>query len=86
MKRMEMYLKICSRAEKMNLLQGMKFNAIMDIESADLKFNLDLDGWLDADDFNFAHDFIGIRSNIDRSVYPATNFGYFLPRFARKGN
>ena len=30
---------------------------MMDIESADLKFNMRLDDWLKADDFNFAHDF-----------------------------
>ena len=80
---MKMYLRIIGRAERMGILNGTKLDVIMDIESADLKFDLNLTAWLNADDFNFAHDFIGIRSNIDRSVYPATNFGFFLPRFAR---
>lgn len=39
--------------------------------------------WIDADDFNFAHDFIGIKYNINReNGFPATDFGFFIPRFA----
>ena len=36
----------------------------MDIDSADRKFNLRLDDFLKANDFDFAHDFIGIQKNI----------------------
>lgn len=57
-------------------------DVMMDIESADKKFNLRLDEWLEADDFNFAHDFLGIRRNIVRERFPATNFGFFIPRFS----
>lgn len=32
----------------------------MDIESADRKFNIRLDEWLQADLFNFTHDFYGL--------------------------
>ena len=67
------YVKICERAERMKL---------MDIESADKKFNMRLDDWLQADDFNFAHDYCGIQNNIKRGEFPATDFGFFLPRFA----
>lgn len=84
MYKIEMYSKIYKRAVEMGFKNENKLNVVMDIESADKKFNLDLEAWLNADDFNFAHDFVGIISNIDRSEYPATNFGYFLPRFARK--
>ncbi len=38
----------------------------MGIESADQKFNLRLEDWLKADDFNFAHDSCGIQNNIQR--------------------
>ena len=54
----------------------------MDRDSADQKFNLRLDKFLEADNFNFAHDFIGIQENIVRESFPATDFGYFVPRFA----
>ena len=42
----------------------------MDIESADKKFNMRLDDWLQADDFNFAHDYCGIQNNIKRGEFP----------------
>ena len=84
MKKKEIYSKICDRAEKMGLMKKSRLGVLMDILSADKKFNLDLEAWLNADDFNFAHDFVGIINNIVRDKYPATNFGYFLPRFARK--
>lgn len=78
------YGEICDRAEKMGLIKGSRLSALMDIESADKKFNLRLDDWLNADDFNFAHDYCGIEKNINRSEFPATDFGHFIPRFAGK--
>lgn len=78
------YGEICDRAEKMGLIKGSRLSALMDIESADKKFNLRLDDWLNADDFNFAHDYCGIEKNINRSKFPATDFGHFIPRFAGK--
>jgi hypothetical protein len=76
------YIKICERAEKMGIEKGKRISALMDIESADLHFNLRLDDWLEADDFNFAHDYCGIKNTIVRCDYPATEFGLFVPRFA----
>ena len=76
------YAKICERAEKMNISTGERVSAMMDVESADKKINMRLDDWLNADDFNFAHDYCGIQNNINRNEFPATDFGYFLPRFA----
>lgn len=64
------------------LCGGDVIGAIMDIDSADQRFNLRLDEFLEADKFNFAHDFIGIQENIVRESFPATDFGYFVPRFA----
>jgi len=80
--RFEKYVSICERAEKMGISQGDRMGAFMDIESADLLFALRLDDWLNADEFNFAHDFCGIRNAIKRTSFPATDFGLFVPRFA----
>ena len=80
--RYKKYVKIAERAEKEDLYNGDRQSLLMDIESADLKFNLQLDDWLKADEFNFAHDLYGIINNIVRNDFPATNFGYFVPRFA----
>lgn len=81
-KRNRKYGEICARAKAMGIMQGDAIGAIMDIDSADQRFNLRLDEFLEADDFNFAHDFIGIQENIVRESFPATDFGYFVPRFA----
>lgn len=76
------YVAICERAENDGLYNGERINLLMDIESADKIFNLRLDDWLNADGFNFAHDIYGIMNNINRSTFPATDFGLFVPRFA----
>lgn len=81
-KRNRKYGAICARAKAMGIMKGDAIGAIMDIDSADQRFNLRLDEFLEADDFNFAHDFIGIQENIVRESFPATDFGCFVPRFA----
>ena len=80
--RHEKYSKICTRAEKSGKYHGGRISLLMDIKSADLVFNLRLDEWLNADDFNFYHDLFGIINNVKRDCYPATDFGLFVPRFA----
>lgn len=78
-------LEICENlreSRKNEIDTGDRMGALMDIESADKKFNMRLDDWLQADDFNFAHDYCGIQNNIKRGEFPATDFGFFLPRFA----
>lgn len=77
------YVKIAERAENEGLYSGERINLLMDIESADEKFDLRLDDWLTANKFNFAHDLFGIIDNIVRDTFPAKDFGYFVPRFAR---
>ena len=54
----------------------------MDIMNADDQFNLDFEDWLTADDENFAHDFIGIQTHMNRETMRCENF--FVPRFAYK--
>lgn len=80
--RFMMYVKIAQRAEGMGY-NGERRTLLMDIESADKTFNMRLEDWLNADDFNFAHDIYGIVNNIDRSKFPA-EIHRFLPRFAGK--
>ena len=80
--RYEKYVAIAERAENEGLYGEDRASLLMDIESADKKFNLRLDDWLNADRFNFAHDLYGIVNNIVRDRFPATDFGLFLPRFA----
>ena len=75
-----MYVKIAQRAEGMGLYTGERITFLMDIENADKAFNLRLEELLEADDFNFAHDVIGIINNIDRTN--PTDFNIFVPRFA----
>ena len=72
------YGAICARAKAMGIMQGDAISAIMDIESADRKFNLRLDDFLGADNSNFAHDFIRIQGNIVRENFPATDFYFFI--------
>ena len=76
------YVAICERAENEGLYNGERFTLLMDIENADEVFNLRLDDLLQADKLNFAHDIYGIINNINRSVYPVTDFGLFVPRYS----
>lgn len=78
-----MYVKIAERAEELGIYHGKRSTLLMDIESADKYFNMRLEDWLNADNFNFTHDVVGIVQNADRSKFPA-EFSRFLPRFAGK--
>lgn len=77
-----MYVKIAQRAEGMDLYHGERHTFLMDLESADLMFNLRLDDLLNADDSNFAHDVVGIVNNVNRNEFPSTDFNLFVPRYA----
>ena len=74
-----MYVKIIERADKLDVNFISRLTALMDLEFADKTFNLRLEEFLNADDNNFIHDFVGIQLNIDRRI---KEFGYFVPRFA----
>lgn len=77
---MMLIAEIAKRAEEKGLLQFDRMSLIMDIQTAHEQFNLRLDEWLKADDFNFAHDIVGIQQNIDRQS--RTMINHFLPRYA----
>ncbi len=56
---------------------------MMDIEAVHSNgCPLDLQGLLDADDFNFDHDIFGIINHIDRSTGKLD--GHFVPRYSRQ--
>ena len=74
-------MNICQRAEQLGYV-GNRQTLLMDLESADNVFNMRFQDMLNANDINFLHDIIGITQNIVRDTYPATDFGYFVPRFA----
>lgn len=79
------YELIIERALEMKLIQTEEdiLDIMMDLDSADQTFHIRWDDLLSADDFNFVHDFCGIRHHIVRDVFPSHDFGYFVPRFAR---
>ena len=80
--RFMMYVEIAKRAEEMGIYNGERMTLLMDLESADNAFNLRLEDLLNADNGNFAHDVVGIVNNVNRSEFPAKDFGLFVPRYA----
>ena len=69
------------KAAKKGLLQFELMSLIIDLTIAHKQFNLDLDRLLNAPDFDFAHDIVGIQNNINRETKVVEN--HFLPRYAR---
>lgn len=80
-----LYAKIADRAvEEGYSPRNLRLQLLIDIESADLFFDMRLDDWLVADPVSFGHDIAGISMYVDRSKgFPAT-FGDFVPKFAKK--
>lgn len=82
----ELIDKIVDRAQNFGLYVDNRITAHIDIVNAAKHFNMKLEEWLNAEDFDFLHDIVGIYKAIDRSKYPAdfSNDPWFLPRFAGK--
>jgi len=59
-----------------------KLSLMMDVETAYQDCLLDLQKLLDADDFNFYHDIIGIGNNLNRQTKKLENC--FLPRYTKQ--
>lgn len=72
--------KIVKRAKGMNIGRGTKITQMMDIDHAARQFNIRLEDWLNGSDFNFAHDYIGIQSCINRESGLVE--GLFVPRYS----
>ena len=81
--RNEKYLQIIKRAEREGIFTGTRISALMDIENADETFELCLDDWLNADIFDFTHDFLGILDNILREISAILFLGF--QKRGRKG-
>lgn len=79
---LELIAEIAKRSENIGVGFGDRLCRLMDIEFAHEKFNLDLQGFLNASDFDFAHDFNGIQARIIRAT-KTWNDDCFVPRFAR---
>lgn len=78
--------KIVTRAQSLGLYEDNRVTAFMDVQNAAKHFNMRLEEWLNADNFNFIHDIVGIYRAINRVKYPVdfSNDPWFLPRFAGK--
>ncbi len=75
---------IADRAIKIAEDQGVEYSktsAVMDLTSAHEQLPLRLDELLSADKFNFTHDVFGIANHMDRSTFPGTLTGCFVPRY-----
>ena len=83
--REELFLcsKIADRARQMGFYKDRPTICFMDIQNAAEYWEMRLEDWLNADDFNFAHDIVGIDENIVRE-YPVRFTNHFVPRFAGK--
>lgn len=73
--------KICKRAQALGIAQGEQMTQMMDLQHAHEQFALRLNEFLDAPDFDFEHDFIGIQNNIDRK-HGGKIGNCFVPRYA----
>lgn len=83
---------IIDRAAELGIMYGSRLNHTMDIDYATQVFNIDLEAWLDSNDTDFMHDYVGIYRNINRNAISLkhaasqNDFGTFVPRFARNEN
>lgn len=81
----ECVMRILRRGGEMNARAGRADDALsarMDLARAHYLFNLRLDEWAAADDFNFGHDWFGIGRHLNRET--GEMGGCFVPRFAGK--
>lgn len=71
---------IVERADEKNLLMFDGLSLSMDLSYTHEIFNLDLKRLLEADNFNFVHDIVGIQNNLNRQTKQMENC--FVPRFS----
>lgn len=78
--------KIVIRAQKLGLYENNRITAFLDVQNAAKHFNMRLEEWLNAEDFDFVHDIVGVYKAINRIAHPVdfSNDPWFLPRFAGK--
>lgn len=87
--RADLINKINNRAYELGIMYGSQLNHTMDIDYAVQAFDIDLEAWLDSNDTDFMHDYVGIYRNINRDTISLNHsvsqndFGTFVPRFSR---
>lgn len=74
----ELIQKIVDRA-RLHFPDRLEQDIRMDILAVHLKTPMRLREWLEADDFNFVHDIVGIERHLDRQHFVLSN--HFMPRF-----
>ena len=82
----ELCNKIVDRLEMFPTYHAMYNNriaAFTDICAGVGNWHMDLYEWLNADDYDFLHDCVGIYQHINRTTTPASLYGAFVPKFAR---
>ncbi len=79
---MDLINQIVNRVMTMGIKGYTRMDCVMDITACHANGSpLDLVRLLAADEFNFAHDVLGIRNHIDRQTGELKNC--FVPRFSR---
>lgn len=90
--RADLINKINDRAEELGIMYDSRLNHSMDIDYAVRAFGLDLEAWLNSNDEDFIHDYVGIYKNINRDAISSKHFASrwdfytFRPRFAKNDN
>lgn len=91
-KRVVLINQIIDRAAELGIMYSSRLSHSMDINYAVQVFDIDLEAWLDSNDTDFMHDYVGIYRNINRNAISLkhaasqNDFGTFVPRFARNEN
>lgn len=78
----EIIAKIAQRVKKETTTKDDILTINMDLSAAHLDCGLKLDELLRAPEFDFAHDYFGIRKHINRKTGKLE--GFFVPRYALK--
>ena len=78
----ETIVKICERAETLDIAPKERMTLIMDLENAHASVGLNLEALLAADDLNFAHDVVGIQQHMNRQTKELE--GFFVPRYVKQ--
>lgn len=73
---------IAKRAEELGALRTDRISLKMDLEIFDNEVGLKLDELLNANEFDFVHDIVGIQNHVDRQNMTLLD-NQFLPRYAQ---
>lgn len=74
--------KILERADKMGIMANDRMTLSIDLGVAHKATPLDFERLLEADNFNFSHDIVGIQNHVDRERKKMDET--FLPRFIKR--